>query len=288
MQGIISAVPTAFDNKGIPKKAAYLEHCQWLLDTGCDGLNILGSTGEANSISKAGRKETMTWEEDGLDKSKLMVGTRTPSLNETIDLIHYAGELDYPVALVLPSYYYNPVSDAGLLARYNAIDEVIADRTILIYFYNYPHMTGINIPIEVIAELFRQHPKRFTGIKDSSGNLDYCREVVAACLEMIVFPSSETSIDQAHASRFAGCLSATVNFTVSLCAEAWKTRASPSANLMTTISQQHDAIAAAGLIPAIKYLVSNRTEDADWRKVMPPFVSLDIAAGKTLAASLLN
>ena len=61
MQGVIAAVPTPVDADRAPIKELFLEHCQWALDNGCNGLNILGSTGEANSFDVASRHTVMLW-----------------------------------------------------------------------------------------------------------------------------------------------------------------------------------------------------------------------------------
>ena len=118
MQGVIAAVPTPVDTAFHPQKALFLEHCQWALANGCDGLNILGSTGEANSLSIQARRDVMGWAAAALPKTRLMVGTGTPALAETIALTEHADDLGYSVALVLPPYYYTPASDAGLIAWY--------------------------------------------------------------------------------------------------------------------------------------------------------------------------
>ena len=59
MQGVIAAVPTPVDAQYLPQKDLFIEHCQWALKNGCDGLNILGSTGEANSLDAGSRKAVM-------------------------------------------------------------------------------------------------------------------------------------------------------------------------------------------------------------------------------------
>lgn len=283
MQGIIAAVPTALDADGHPRKSAFLEHCQWMLDNGCDGLNILGSTGEANSISNADRTQIMEWASTNLDTSRLMVGTGTPSLDDTIKLTRHAGDLGYSVALVLPPYYYKPVTDEGLIAWYRALDHALQDHKIEIYFYNFPQMTGINIPEEVISKLVADRPQRFTGIKDSSGDLDYCRNILAACPQLAVFPSSETSLSEAHKAGFAGCISATVNITAPLCAEVWKNRkVDIDPEIMEEIGRVRSTIANAGLIPAIKHLVGRRTGDKSWENVLAPFVPADSQTKKSL------
>lgn len=286
MQGIIAAVPTPFDANGSPIEQPFLEHCQWALENGCDGLNILGSTGEANSISHEDRKTIMGWAANGLDKTRLMVGTATPSLDETIELTKHADNLGYQVALVLPPYYYKPVSDEGLVAWYRALDEALAGRAIQIYFYNFPQMTGLTIPVDVIASLAAMSPARFTGIKDSSGDLDYCRKILATSPKLHVFPSSETSLSEAHQSGFAGCISATVNVTAPLCADVWENRENPDAKMLEKIGKQRSDIASTGLVPAIKQLVGHRVGNSEWRRCLLPFLPTDKLAANALISKI--
>ncbi|MEP3277704.1 MAG: dihydrodipicolinate synthase family protein [Stappiaceae bacterium] len=274
MEGVIAAVPTAIDKAGRPQKEPFLEHCAWALANGCDGLNILGSTGEANSFAQEDRKSIMSWAAETLDQSRLMVGTGTPSLGETIALTRQAARLGYKTALVLPPYYYKPVTDAGLIDWYTALHEALGSDPIELYFYNFPQMTGLAIPVNVIAALARKFPSRFTGIKDSSGDLGYCRDILAQSPDLCVFPSSETSLVEAQKSGFAGCISATTNITSLLCADIWKNRASPDAKTAGELARQRTAIAGPTLIPAIKYLVGKRSGHDDWRLVLPPFQSL--------------
>ena len=226
MEGVIAAVPTPVNESGVPQQAPFVEHCHWVLANGGDGLNILGSTGEANSFSNDARKQIMSWAAEAISTERMMVGTGTPSLEETIALTVHADDLGYGVALVLPPYYYKPVSHQGLVAWYTALHTALGDRPIQIYFYNFPQMTGLGIPVSVISDLAQAHSVRFTGIKDSSGELSYCRDIVAAVPSMRVFPSSETALGEAHESGFAGCISATVNETGALSAEVWQGHAS--------------------------------------------------------------
>lgn len=286
MQGVIAAVPTPIDVDNAPLKSPFVEHCQWALANGCDGLNILGSTGEANSFDNASRRAVMAWAAEALPKDRLMVGTGTPSLQETIDLTEYADGLGYGVALVLPPYYYKPVTNAGLIAWYKALHAALSTRSIQIYFYNFPQMTGIGIPAGVIAELAQHAPGRFTGIKDSSGDLDYCRAIVAANPALAVFPSSETALETAHSDGFAGCISASVNITAPLAAEIWELRTAPPTSICQELARQREAIAGSTLVANVKSLVADRTQNAVWRAVLPPFRSLPEAAGQNLRAAL--
>jgi len=272
MKGVIAAVPTPVDATGQPVEAPFLEHCRWALENGCDGLNILGSTGEANSFDGQTRRQVMGWAIRAFGPERLMVGTGTPSLAETIALTQTADDLGYRVALVLPPYYYAPVSDAGLVRWYMALHEALSGRSIQIYFYNFPQMTGLVIPVDVIGELHSLAPDRFRGIKDSSGDLDYCRSIVARAPDVAVFPSSETSLTVAAEAGFAGCISATANLSAPLCAQAWAGDTSPE--LADRIAALRAGISAQPLIPSIKYLVAQRTGIAAWEETVPPFTDL--------------
>ncbi|PHQ67989.1 MAG: dihydrodipicolinate synthase family protein [Sneathiella sp.] len=283
MLGVIAAVPTPVDQDGLPLKDPFIAHCKWALENGCDGLNILGSTGEANSFGTATRKLVMEWASQNLDRAKLMVGTGTPSLSETLALTSYADDLGYRVALVLPPYYYKPLSEDGLFSWYASLHQGLGDRQIAVYFYNFPQMTGLTIPISVIERLHSEWPDRFRGIKDSSGDLDYCRQLASTLPDLAVFPSSEVSLGEAAQSGFAGCISATVNQTAPLCAEVWSGNEVGGEDLLEEISEIRAAISSTSLIPAIKYLVGQRTGEALWEQLVPPFCELTEQHKNTLA-----
>tara|TARA_B110000008_G_scaffold276148_1_gene314931 strand:+ start:594 stop:1460 length:867 start_codon:yes stop_codon:yes gene_type:complete len=270
MQGVIAAAPTPIDQNFNPIKELFLEHCAWALTNGCEGLNILGSTGEANSFDIKSRQRIMTYAIEGLPKNRLMVGTATPSLKETIFLTECADDLGYEIALVLPPYYYSPVSDEGLLRWYKALHQALGQRRIKIYFYNYPQMTGIFIPLEVISELVKFAPERFSGIKDSSGDLNYCRAIATTNDAIGVFPSSESALVNAFKDGFSGCISATVNVTASLAGKIWAQKEAPPPDLCADVLRLRDILVGPNLIANVKSLIADRTKDTRWLETLPP------------------
>ena len=274
MFGVIAAVPTPINNDGNPILDTFLEHCEWVLQNGCDGVNILGSTGEANSFNSHQRKLVMESASQNLNNHRLMVGTGTPSISETIHLTQIADDLNYQVALVLPPFYYKPITNNGLFLWYQTLHEKLGSRKIKIYFYNFPQMTGLIIPIEVIEQLHNQWPDRFCGIKDSSGDLNYCR-TLSKNKNFKVFPSSEVSISEAHISKFSGCISATANQTLFLSSKAWAKKNENVDHLVSKIKHLREEISKDSLIPSIKFLVSTRTKNKDWNNLLPPFNSLN-------------
>ena len=144
IRGVFAAVPTPFDSDGRAQLEKFHEHCEWVVSEGANGLNVLGSTGEANSQTHSSRIDVMRAAAGGAyGDAALMVGTGTPSLGETIELTREAASLGFDAALVLPPYYYAPLSDDGLFAYMSRVLESISNTDIRVYLYNFPQMTGL-------------------------------------------------------------------------------------------------------------------------------------------------
>src|ERR671932_467154 len=101
LRGVIAAIPTAADEKHEPDLARSIALAKYLLDTGCDGLNVLGTTGEATSFSLLQRQRVMSaYKGAGLPMDRLMVGTGAASLADAIALTQHAAGLGFAAALV--------------------------------------------------------------------------------------------------------------------------------------------------------------------------------------------
>lgn len=265
--GVIAAVPTPFDHHGDIDGDAFIEHARWCLDNGCDFLNVLGTTGEANSLSASQRSTLMATAARGLDGGRMMVGTGTPDLETTVALTRRAFDLGFAAALVLPPYYYKPVDEDGLFAWFAELARMTAETPIAIYLYNFPQLTGIEFSPALSARLGQAFPERINGAKDSSGNLAYAREL-ARISDFAVFPSSEAALADADRDGYAGCISATVNIDPRSSQRLWRDQ--QDALLSEHVRNLRQAIASHPLIPAVKYLVGKRSGNAIWNKVLPP------------------
>src|SRR3954471_14402413 len=122
LHGVIAAVATAVDPSGEPDCARSTALARFLLANGCDGLNVLGTTGEATSFSLEQRKRVMTaYRDAGVPLQRLMVGTGAASVADAVALPRHAAELGFAGALVLPPFYYKGVPDDGLVAYIDTI-----------------------------------------------------------------------------------------------------------------------------------------------------------------------
>ena len=129
LHGVFAAVLTPLDADKSPDHAAMAAHCRWLLDHGCDGLSVLGTTGEANSFTVAERVALLeALARSGIPPRVLMPGTGCCALADTVALCRATLDLGAPGVLVLPPFYYKTVSDEGLFAAFAGIVEQVGEN----------------------------------------------------------------------------------------------------------------------------------------------------------------
>ena len=114
ISGVWSAVATPLDEGLNPDKVRLDRQCRWLLDNGCDGIALLGTTGEANSFSVGERKAILEGVlAGGVRPEQLAPGVGVAAISETIELTRHALGLGVTRVVMLPPFYYKNVSDDG-------------------------------------------------------------------------------------------------------------------------------------------------------------------------------
>jgi 4-hydroxy-tetrahydrodipicolinate synthase len=282
LSGVIAAIATAVDHNGEPDCARSTRLAKFLLDNGCDALNVLGTTGEATSFSLDQRRRVMTaYRDSGLPMKRLMVGTGAAALSDAIALTRCAAELGYAGALLLPPFYYKDVSDEGLLGFVEAIISATEEWPIPIYLYHFPALSGIPWHLALITRLLTRFGGRIAGLKDSSGDLGFARAATDLVPRFAVFPSNEATLEEARAGAFAGCISATANVNADLCARAYRRG---DADALDAAVRIRSFFAEKPLIPGIKALLAHIHRDSAWARTMPPLEPFPSAARAEAAA----
>src|SRR3954447_24897568 len=280
LSGVIAAVATAVHETGAPDAARSVKLARFLLDTGCDGLNVLGTTGEATSFSLEQRKAVMShYKSAALPLDRLMVGTGAAATADAIALTRHAAELGFAGALILPPFYYKGVPDDGLAAYIGAIVNATADKPLPIYLYHFPSQSGLPWHVKLIARLLDSHKGRIVGLKDSSGDMAYAREAAGIAKGFDVFPSTEACLIEARTGIFAGCISATANLNADLCQRAWSTGDTTALDAAVAIRKLFDG---KPLVSGVKSTLAHIHNDAGWARVAPPLAPFT-AADKTAA-----
>jgi 4-hydroxy-tetrahydrodipicolinate synthase len=279
LHGVIAAIATAIDDKGEPDCTRSIALARFLLDTGCDGLNVLGTTGEATSFALEQRLRVMNaYADSGLPLDRMMVGTGAAALADAVALTAHAAELGFAGALVLPPFYYKGVHDDGLFAAIDAILTATAKRPIPIYLYHYPALSGLPWHAVLIRRLLDAFGERIVGLKDSSGDMAFAREAASILPRFKVFPSTEAALPQARSGPFAGCISATANLNADLCARAYRSGDAAALAEAVTIRSLFNG---KPLVPGVKALLAHIHDAPQWARVEPPlsqFPAADLAS----------
>jgi 4-hydroxy-tetrahydrodipicolinate synthase len=275
LSGVIAAIATPIDDSGAPDLKRAIKLARSLLDNGCDGLNVLGTTGEATSFSLDERKVVMSaYKTEGLPLDRLMVGTGAAAVSDAVALTRHAADLGFAGALVLPPFYYKGVPDDGLVAYIDTLVQATANRPIPVYLYHFPAMSGLPWHVTLIKRLLEEFPTRIVGLKDSSGDMAYARSAAAIARNFAVFPSTEAALLEARKGDFAGCISATANLNPDLCARAWRAGDAVALDAAVAIRKLFDG---KPLVSGVKALLGHIHGDPALARVKPPLAGFSAA-----------
>ena len=174
-----SLTPTK-GNRYVPDPEAATDYLAFLAKRGCHGALLFGTTGEGPSFSTQERiafMKSAVSVRQTQPHFRLLAGTGTPSLESTIILNQAAFDAGFDGVVTLPPFYFRTASQEGLFRWFDIVirESVPAGKYLL--GYHIPKVSGVPLPQDLLARLKDTHPDKFAGIKDSSHDLDYAREL---------------------------------------------------------------------------------------------------------------
>lgn len=290
MKGVNAAVLTPLNADLTPDIGRMAAHCQWLLANGCDGLGILGTTGEAQSFSIRERMDILEGlARMGIPMDRAMPGTGAAAYVDTATLTRHAVEVGVGGTLVLPPYYLKGVSDEGLFAAFAKIIESAGERGLRMYLYHFPQMSGIPLGLDLIGRLTKEFPDTVVGVKDSSGDVNNMLTMVERFPGFAVFPGSESAFLEVLKAGGAGSITAVSNIGCAMMQRvysAWTGRGDVDDEAERIIQALRATIMQYPLSPALKALMARHSGNAGWERVRPPFVALADDARAALFAGV--
>lgn len=286
--GVNVAVLTPMHDDLAPDLDRMAAHCRWLLANGANGLGILGTTGEANSLGIGERIAVMEGlAERGIAPARLLPGVGTTAITDTVLLLRKAASLGCRGVLVLPPFFYKNPTDDGLFAYFSEIIARAGTGT-AIYLYHFPQQSAVPFGIELIGRLLRAFPGAIKGIKDSSGDFANTSRYVEhfAREGFEVYCGDDGALHELLKIGGAGSISAASNVSAPFNARVVAGVGTPEgAAAQATLSAIRKAVTSAPLIPGLKALTARRTADAAWNNIRPPFLKLPAEAADRLFAA---
>lgn len=290
IRGVFAAALTPMTTDLAPDLSAMITHFKWLLERGCDGIGVLGTTGEANSFSVEERLEIIyAVGNSDLPSSKLMIGTGTCAEPDTLRLSQAALAAGIKTVLMLPPFYYKGITDEGLANAFARIIEGIGDDDLKVVLYHFPKMTGVPITAGAIELLLKDYPSVVVGLKDSSGDLDNMMSLMTTFPEFGVYAGTERYLLPILQAGGPGCISASANVTSAMAQDvyqAFRTEKSNAKALQEQLTAVRQVFDGLPLIGALKEAMANLTGRTGWRALRPPLTLLDAVQSEQLRESL--
>lgn len=286
--GVLVPVLTPFTASGDPDPGRFVAFCLWLLDQGAGGLAIFGTTSEANSMSAAERMALLDRLVDaGIPAQKLMPGTGACSMTEAATLVRHAVGHGCGGVLMLPPFYYKPVSDDGIFAFISGVIDKVASPALRVFLYHIPPVAQVGYSLDLVGRLIAAYPQTVVGLKDSSGDWTNTAALLERFPGFAVFPGSEVFLLDALRKGGAGCITASGNVNMPGIRKLYDNwQGSQAGALQAEITTLRKALQAYPMVPALKRIVAHFHDDPDWAAVRPPMLPLDPAQSSALIADL--
>jgi 4-hydroxy-tetrahydrodipicolinate synthase len=286
--GVLVPVLTPFTAAGEPDAGRFVAFCRWLLEEGAGGLAIFGTTSEANSMSAGERMALLDrLIETGIPPQKLMPGTGACALTDAVALVRHAVGHGCGGVLMLPPFYYKPVSDDGIFAFLSGVIDRVGSAALKVFLYHIPPVAVVGYSLDLVGRLIRAYPETVVGLKDSSGEWTNTVALLDRFPGFAVFPGSEVFLLDALRRGGAGVITATGNINLPGIARIYADWRRPGAEaLQAEATALRQAMQAYPMIPALKRVIAHFHDDPAWAAVRPPLTALDPAQSAALIADL--
>ena len=278
LNGVYTASLTPLTASFEPNIPALVRHAQWLLESGSDGVALLGSTGEANSLTLEQRLSIIEQTARELPPDRLMLGTGSCALQDSVRLTKASVDAGVFSVLVIPPFYYKPQSDESVLRFYSELISSVDEPRLRIIFYNFPKLSGYNFSVKILQELKQRFGDIAAGIKDSSGEWKNMLGIVQNIPDFMVYTGTETLLLDILKKGGAGCITATANLIAPECQrvyQAWKINKQKVAEqAQMNLTDLRKSLENYPLVSELKSLFAAHTNAEEWENMLPPFAPI--------------
>ena len=171
------AIVTPFKANGEVHFDKLGELIDFQIENGTDSIIIMGTTGEASTLSHEEHIECIRYAVDKTAKRiPVVAGTGSNCTETAIYLTKEAEKAGADGALIVTPYY-NKATQKGLVAHFGTIAK---NTNLPIILYNVPGRTGCNIMPATAATLVKEY-ENIVGVKDATGNMSQTMEMMQLC-----------------------------------------------------------------------------------------------------------
>jgi 4-hydroxy-tetrahydrodipicolinate synthase len=278
IKGIYAASMSLFNKDLSLNIEKTIGHAEKIIDQGCHGVAIFGSTGQAQLISVSEKISLLNKLSQSNYNDKFLIGTGLNSLSETVNLMKVATSLKFNDFLIMPPAYYK-YGDKEVVEFYSRVVDAVPSSKIILY--NFEKLCGYKFSIECVEELVKKYPKQIVGVKDSSYNLYEHLKID----DFSIFPGSESKLLKGLELGCTGIITATCNVTAGLSRKVYddfiEKKSQTSNEMLCDIRNTFEKF---NLISGLHSFMSNG--DEIYKNVLPPVSLLSEKDKKKLIEDL--
>jgi 4-hydroxy-tetrahydrodipicolinate synthase len=267
IKGIYAASMSLFNKDLSLNIEKTVAHAEKIIDQGCHGVAIFGSTGQAQLISISEKINLLNKLSQSRYKDKYLIGTGLNSLSETINLMKVAISLNFNEFLIMPPAYYK-YGDKEVIEFYSRVVDATPSSKIILY--NFEKLCGYKFSIKCVENLVKRFPKQIVGVKDSSYNLYENLKID----NFSILPGSESKLLKGLEIGCTGIITATCNVTNSLSRKVYEDfieKKQQTSNEM--LCNVRSVFEKFNLISGLHTIMSD--EDEIYKNVLPPISLLN-------------
>jgi 4-hydroxy-tetrahydrodipicolinate synthase len=276
LRGIFAPTLTPVRADLSPDIERWIDFSKQLLADGCHGLCPFGTTSEANSFGISERIDMLEQlVAGGVPAEKLMPGTGTTAIPDTVRLTSHAVNLGCSGVLLLPPFYYKAVTDDGIFRAIAEVIERVGDTRLRVYLYHIPPVAQVSYSLSLIERLIKAYPQTVVGIKDSSGDWNTLHALLTNFPGFGTFTGAERYLLDMLKLGGAGSINAVANVIAPLerrLYDNWQSDEAPA--LQEAVNKMRPVFKDVQPIPALKQIVAHIRQDPNWVNLRPPFVGL--------------
>ncbi|MEI8365338.1 MAG: dihydrodipicolinate synthase family protein [Parachlamydiaceae bacterium] len=245
-------------------------HCLQLIDKGCQGIVLFGTTGEGASFSVSEKLQTVERTiSRGLDPQKIILGNGSACLPDTVELCLATLEHNCLACLISPPCYFKNVTEEGVISFYREVIQRVSNSRLRIILYHIPQYTAVPITSNIVRTLCVEFPGIVVGLKESEGNLSLVKEILDTVPQCKVFVGKESQMPLAITYGASGTICGMANL--------WPELICALYDSATTGTWKNEAIAlenASSILKNRPFISGSKTllskENPKWRFVRPP------------------
>ena len=187
--GMATAIVTPMHTDGSIDYEALSRFVEFQIDSGINGLVVMGTTGENATIEPEDQKKVIAYTvEKVAGRVPVIAGTGTNNTEHVLHNTRNACQVGADAILVVTPYY-NKATQNGLVTHFTAVAD---ESTLPVILYNVPGRTGCNLLPKTVAKL-SEHPN-ITAIKEATGSLAQMIEIMHLCGDKIDVYSGEDGL----------------------------------------------------------------------------------------------